>query len=128
MGLYWKAIGGILIALVLGLALGKDMSLLLSIAVCAMGTAVAVSYLEPVVSMLKHIQNLSALKTDTLEVLFKIFGIALISEIMGMICADSGNSAAQKMLRILSYSGILWVSIPIFESVILLLQQILGGI
>ena len=50
MEVYWKALGGILIALILGLALGKDMSVLLSLAVCAMGTAVAVSYMEPVMS------------------------------------------------------------------------------
>ena len=128
MELYWKAIGGILIALILGLALGKDMSILLSLAVCAMGTAVAVSYLEPVINLLKQLQNLSAIKSDTMEVLFKILGIALLSEITGMICADAGNSAAQKMLKILSFAGILWVSIPVFEAVILLLQQILGGI
>ena len=128
MEVYWKALGGILIALILGLALGKDMSVLLSLAVCAMGTAVAVSYMEPVIQLLKQLQNLSAIKSDTMEVLFKILGIALLSEITGMICVDAGNSAAQKMLKILSYAGILWVSIPVLEAVILLLQQILGGI
>ena len=128
MEVYWKALGGILIALILGLALGKDMSVLLSLAVCAMGTAVAVSYMEPVIQLLKRLQNLSAIKSDTMEVLFKILGIALLSEITGMICVDAGNSAAQKMLKILSYAGILWVSIPVLEAVILLLQQILGGI
>ena len=126
MEVYWKALGGILIALILGLALGKDMSVLLSLAVCAMGTAVAVSYMEPVIQLLKQLQNLSAIKSDTMEVLFKILGIALLSEITGMICVDAGNSAAQKMLKILSYAGILWVSIPVLEAVILLLQQILG--
>lgn len=128
MEVYWKALGGILIALILGLALGKDMSVLLSLAACAMGTAVAVSYMEPVIQLLKQLQNLSAIKSDTMEVLFKILGIALLSEITGMICVDAGNSAAQKMLKILSYAGILWVSIPVLEAVILLLQQILGGI
>jgi hypothetical protein len=84
--------------------------------------------MEPVIQLLKQLQNLSAIKSDTMEVLFKILGIALLSEITGMICVDAGNSAAQKMLKILSYAGILWVSIPVLEAVILLLQQILGGI
>ena len=128
MELFWKAIGGMLIAVVLGLTLGKDMSVLLSIAVCTMASAVAVLYLEPVASLLQQMREVSSLQKETFDILWKIVGIGMISEIAGMLCSDAGSGAMGKLLKILSCTGILWVSIPLFQSVLSVLQQILGEV
>lgn len=128
MDLFWKAVGTVLIAAVLGLILGKDIALLLSMAVCAMGLAVAIAYLQPVLTFLQQIQSFASVGDNILTVLFKVLGIGLIGEIVSMVCSDAGMASFGKMLKILSCAGILWVSLPLFQSVLSLLQQILGEV
>ena len=86
MELFWKAVGGLLISLVLGLFLRKDMSLLLSLAVCVMIAGVAVYYLQPVLSLLDQIAQTANLQTETTATLLKVMGIVWITEIAGMVC------------------------------------------
>jgi stage III sporulation protein AD len=122
---YWKALGGLLIAVVLGLVLGKDMSVLLSLAICAMVTAVATHYLQPVLAAIKQMAQAANFQGENFQVLIKILGISLVSEISGMICADAGAGSISKVLKILTSSVILWISMPVFQSVLSLLQQIM---
>ena len=53
MSLFWKAAAAVLLAVVLGLSLGKqkDIGVLLTMAVCCMVTMIAISYLEPVLGL-----------------------------------------------------------------------------
>ena len=48
MSLFWKAAAAVLLAVVLGLSLGKqkDIGVLLTMAVCCMVAMIAISYLE----------------------------------------------------------------------------------
>ena len=126
MEIYWKALGGLLIALVLGLILGKDMTVMLSLAVCAMGTVVAVHYLQPVLSMLKQMEKAADFQGESFQILMKILGISMVSEIAGMICADAGSGSMGKIIKILTSAVILWIALPVFQSVLSVLQQILG--
>ena len=45
-----------------------------------------------------------------------------------LICSDAGNSALGKTLQILGAVAVLWLSIPLINSLIALLEQILGDI
>lgn len=127
--LFWKATGGILIAVVLVLAVGKqerDISLMLSMAVCIMTVIIALTFLDPVLDFLRRLEELGDLQTGILGILLKIAGIGLVSEITGMILVDSGNSSLAKGMQLLGSAVILSLSIPIFETLIDLIQQILG--
>ena len=128
MEIYWKIIGGTLIAVVLGLSLHKDMSVLLTTAVCAMGTLAALEYLKPVLKLLWQIESLASLPGESLQIILKTMGICLIGEIAGMVCTDAGNGSMARVVRILSYFAVIWISIPLFESVLSVLQQILGEV
>ena len=55
-------------------------------------------------------------------------GIGLVVEMGSLICADAGNSALGKTLQILGAIAVLWLSIPLINSLIALLEQILGDI
>ena len=125
MEIYWKALGGLLIAVVLGLILGKDMSVMLSLAICAMVAAVAIHYFQPVLTALKQMEQAANFQGENFQILIKILGISLVSEISGMICADAGAGSMGKVLKILTSSVILWIAMPVFQSVLSLLQQIL---
>ncbi len=129
MVLFWKAAAGVLIAVILGLILSrqeKDISVMLSMAVCAMGAWIALEYLEPVVDLLRQLEQLGNLGGELLGVLLKAMGIALVTEIAGTICTDGGNAAMGKTMQLLGAAAILWLSIPLYEAFLTLIQEILG--
>lgn len=126
-----KAAAGALIVAMLGIILqkqGKEYTLVLLLGACAMGTCLALSYIKPVISFLERLQNLANLDSTVLKILLKTVGIGLLGEICSSICSDSGNASLGKMLQLLSASVILWISLPILEQVVDLLQEVLEGI
>lgn len=131
MVLFWKAAAAGLITVVLGLALSKqqkDISTMLTMAVCSMIGVCAFVYLEPVLDFLRELENLGDLQGDMLGILLKALGIGLVSEIAAMVCADAGNSSLGKTLQILGGCVILYLSLPIFRSFLDLMGQILEGL
>ncbi len=131
MELYWKAAAGALIAAVLGLTLGKwskDMSVLLSAAVCCMIAGIVIAYLEPVLDFLRRLEALGDLQGDMLGILLKALGIALTTELAGMVCTDAGNGSLAKTLQMLGGAVILWLSLPMFNALLDLIQRILGEV
>lgn len=131
MHLYLQACAGSLLAVILCLTLGKDgkqTGILLTIAVCCMICAIALNYLEPVMTFIGQLRGLGTLDGDLVTVLLKAAGIGFLSEIACLVCADAGNSALGKSLQLLGSGVILWLSIPLFQALLELLQQILGGL
>lgn len=128
---YFQAIGAALIALILTLLLSardKSMSSLLSIAVCAMVLILGITYLEPVVAFLRELEVLGNLQSDQVRVLLKVGGIGILTEITALLCADSGNASLGQSIKILSSGVILWLSLPVFQALLELIQDILGGV
>lgn len=131
MELFWKAAAGALIAAILGVALAKsekDISVMLTMAVCCMVTAVTLSYLEPVLDFLRQLEALGDLQGDLLGILLKAVGVGLVAEIAGSVCADAGNASLGKTLQILGGAAVLWLSIPVFQALLDLIQEILGEV
>lgn len=131
MDAFIKASGGILIALILYLVLvkqGKDISLLLTLAVCCMVTAVAIGYLKPVVSFITRLQVIGNLDDTMLIIILKAVGIGLLSEIISLVCMDAGNAALGQTLKILAAAVILWLSLPLFHNLIELVEEILVSV
>ena len=129
MGYYLQAVGAVLLTTVLGLTLanrGKEYGIVLTILVCCMVLVIAFTYLDPVLKFLQELERLADLETEMLLTLLKVVGIALLGEMSALICNDSGNSSLGKTLQILGSAVILWIAIPIFRSLINLLQRILG--
>ena len=131
MDVFIKAAGGVLIALVLYLILakqGKDFSLLLTVAVCCMVAGAAMTYLEPVIVFFKKLQALGQIDTEMLTIILRAVGIGLLSEITCLICTDAGNAALGKTLQLLASAVILWMSVPLFNSLITLVEEVLGSV
>lgn len=123
-----KATAGILIALILCLILskqGKDLSILLALAVCCMVLTAALTYLQPVLDFFDRLTAIGKLDTDLIGILLKAVGIGLLAEIAGLICADAGNSAMGKVLQIMAAALILALSVPIFTQLLELIETIL---
>ena len=128
MEIFTKSAGGILIAILLFHVIskqGKEFSLLLTVAVCCMVAAVAVGYLAPVVAFFEKLQTVGQLDSSLLQVVLKAVGIGILSEITGLICTDAGNAALGKSIQILACAVVLWMSIPLFTSLLELVEEIL---
>lgn len=129
MDLYWKTAAAVLLAVVMILTLRRqEMGLLLGMAVCAMAALAAMQYLEPVVELVDSVREFGELDGQLLVILLKAVGIGLLTEIAGMICADSGNSSLGKSLQLLGTAVILWLSIPLFTGLLDLIREILEGL
>lgn len=129
MTVFWKAAAGLLIAAVMVLAVGKqekDLALMLTMAVCVMAVLAAFSFLEPVISFLYRLEELGDLQSGVLAALLKIVGIGLVTEIVEMICQDSGNASLARGMQLLGSAVILFLSLPILETFLDLIQRILG--
>ena len=131
MGTFYQAAALVLVASVLGLVLskqGKEMTVMLTIGVCCMVLVAAIAFLKPVLEFMHQLESLGKLNSQMVQILFKVVGIGMVSEIAGMICSDAGNSSMGKALQLLSNAVILWLSIPVFQTLLDLIQQIVGGI
>ena len=126
-----KAAAAAMMTTVLGLVLakqGKDMTVLITLAACAMIAAAAVLYLQPVIQFFYRLIDLTNLNEEHLKIIFKTVGIGLIGELVTLVCNDAGNAALGKTLQILTSAVVLWLSIPLFESFLELVQGILGEV
>ena len=124
-----KCAGGVLVAVVLILTLGrKDLGLLLSMAVCAMTAMAAAELLEPVTALVDTLESLGGLDGGSVAILFKAVGVGLITDIAAMVCTDSGNASMAKAVGLLGTAAVLWLSLPLFEALLSLIQEILEGL
>ena len=127
--LRWTA--AVLIGLILSLVLSKqskDMSLLLTLAVCVLVSLGALEFLEPVTELLRELRRLGGLDSEAVSILMKASLIGLLSELMGLICADVGEGALGKALQILSNAAVLWLSIPLLRQLITMVGEVLAEI
>lgn len=126
-----KAVAGILIAVVLCQVLSKqskDIMILMVVTVCCLVFYASVAYLRPILSFIERLQLMGNFDSETLNILIKSVGIGLVAEITGLICNDIGNSAMGKSLQILAVIVILWLSVPLFNKLLDLLDTFLGAI
>lgn len=131
MGYFWKATAAVLIAVILSLALekqGKDFSVILTLAVCGMVASAAFLYLEPVLDFLWELEAMADLREDMLGILLKAVGIGLVAELASVICTDGGNASLGKQMQLLGSAVILYISLPVFRSLLQLIQRILGEV
>ena len=128
---FFQVSAGIMAAVILWIVLsrqGKEYALLLSIGASCIVLVVMLRFLEPVLELVEKIQSLGNLQPEWLNILLKAVGIGMVSEIGALICTDAGNATLGRTLQILGAAAVLWLSVPLVNSLLGLLEQILGGI
>lgn len=131
MGMFLRAFGAIMITVILTLTLNKqskELSMLLTIGVCCMVLLVGLQYLSPVVDLVHRLNALCNCEYGWIQILLKVVGIGLVGEIASLICADAGNGSLGKSLQFLASTVIIYLSIPVLNGLMDLLQQILGEV
>lgn len=130
MAVFLKSAAGVLLTLVLLAQLRrqeKDLAVLLSMAVCAMVCLGALRLLEPMVALLQELEELGNLDGNFLELLLKSAGIGLTAEVADAICADGGNGALGKALRLAGSAAILCLSVPMFRTLMEVIGEMVGA-
>lgn len=127
---FWQGAGLALVGVVLSMVLGKrseHMGIMVTIAVVCMIATLALTYLKPAMELIQRLKILGKLDQEMLSTLLKAVGIALVTELATMVCADAGMTSAGKALQMLGAVVILWLSVPLVERMLDLLQNVLGG-
>ena len=130
MDIFLKAVAAVLTGIILWLSVNKnhkEISTMLTLAVCVMVFTICVHFLQPIIEFIHKLEVLGNLDETLLSVILKVVGIGLLTEISVAICKDSGNESMGKSLGILSSVTVIWLSIPVFERLITLLDKILGS-
>lgn len=126
---FLQGIAGALIGLILYLTIGaqgKDITVLLSVAVCILVLYCGLRFLQPVVELMWELQNTAKLDEGMIQIIFKVVGIGLIGELTALLCLDGGNSAMARTVELLTSAAVLWLAIPLFQQLLALITQITG--
>ena len=131
MDLFLKAAAAVLLAVILYLVVNnrsKELAILLTLTVCSMIVVAAGQFIHPVLVFAENLQSVGRLNSEYLSILLKVVGIGFLAEIAALVCADAGNATLGKVLQILASCVILWLSLPLLNGLIELVQDILGEI
>lgn len=127
MGEYLRFVALILVGLILSLVVSsREHSALLSLAVCVLVCTAAAAFLEPVTALIRQLQKLGELESEAVSILLKTALIGVLSELVGLLCADAGQGAMGKALQLLSNAAILWLSLPLFQQILTMLEGVLA--
>lgn len=131
MSIFFKSAAGVLAALTVWLCINKynkDISTIITLTVCAIVIISAMTFIRPVINFMTKLQVTGNLDRELLSVVLKVVGIAIIGELSNLVCKDAGNESMGKALQFLSASVVIWMSVPVFEKLLSLLDGILGSI
>ena len=127
----WKGLGIGLVCSVLSLSIKereKDISSVLVIGACVAVSAIALNYLDPIISFLRRLESAGSLHSEHLAILMKVAGIGAVTDIAVQVCNDAGNAGTGKMMKFLGSAVMIWSSLPVFESLFDLVCSVLGEI
>ena len=124
----FRCSGAAMVAVVLILTIRRqngEMALILSVMTCCMLLFAGLKLLQPVFAFLRRLQNIGQLDTDMTAILLKSVGVALLSEIAGLVCKDSGNEAMGKAIGVVCTAAILYLALPVFDALLTILESVL---
>lgn len=128
---YYIAVAAILLTTILSVALHRhngEIAALLGLCGSCLVAMVAVGFLAPVTDFLRQLQQIGSVAPQMFGIMMKVTAVSFTAEIAATVCSDSGNSALGKSLQILSTAVILYLSLPMFQALLDLVERILGGI
>ena len=106
----------------------KEFRVILPLAACGLLLIVACSFLQPVMDTIENIVSLGKIDRDIFRILLKATGLALLTEYVVLVCQDTGNTAVGKSLQTVGSAVILWLSLPLINSLLDLMESILSAV
>lgn len=105
----------------------RELGILLTLAACVLIGLLLVQLAEPVVEFLSKLRNIAGLDKTLAEPILKTIGIGLITQIGATVCADAGENAIAKLIEVCGGILALYISLPLMEAVLSLIDTMAGG-
>lgn len=128
MDTYFKTVCIVVAGIILCAILSRkanDYSLVIIIMLCIAICTVAITFLKPILDFIEEMDGLAGENAKWFPLLLKSAGLSFIGEITGTICAEAGHASLSKMLQVLTVICITWVSLPLIQNLLELIQSIL---
>jgi stage III sporulation protein AD len=128
---FYVAVAGILVTCILSITIHKynaEIASLLVLCGCCLVAWIAMGFLSPIIGFLRRLQQLGAVNEEMLGGLLKVTAVAFTGEIAAGVCADSGNASLGKSLQMLASVVIVYLSLPMFQALLDLVERILGTV
>lgn len=125
---FYTLVAGALLTAVLVLTVRRhngEVAMLLCLCGCILLLVGMAQFLRPVLQFVARIQSIAGLGQEITQILWKITGVSVLSQIATLICNDAGNAALGKCLQILTTVVILWLALPLLEALLSLAERIL---
>lgn len=106
----------------------NEIAVVISLACCCMMIVGAIGLLSPIMDFMQRLQGMSNLDPQLLGIMFKSVGIGILGELTARTCEDAGSSAIAKTLHFITTITILYLSIPLFQKILELIERIMGNI
>lgn len=96
----------------------REQSMMLSLGVCIIVFAGAVSIISPVMERLTLLFNQSGLDESYISLVFKATAICFITQITSDLCRDSGENAVASVMELWGRISVMLISVPLIESIV----------
>ena len=113
---------------IIGLVIKKnnpEASLLLTIATSAFSMYLAFDVVTSVVNFIRSLSETAEISPAVLAVVLKTVGVAVITKISSDVCRDAGQSGAASGVEFAGTVTAIYVSLPLMESVIRMLNSLI---
>lgn len=127
---FLRGIGVAVIGAILGVVVRKqtkELGILLSIACCCLLFAMIWNFLEPVIDFARRLNRMTTLSGEMIGILVKATGVGLLCEWASSVCDDAGEAALGKITKVCGSVTILYISLPLFQSVLDLIEALVHG-
>lgn len=101
----------------------KEYAAILLIAGCMLLFFLATSQLRVMVGQMKQIASYLSIRNEHMLMIFKITGVAYLSEFASCMCKDAGLSAVASQVELIGKLVILGFSIPVVLSLFEIISQ-----
>ena len=131
MNILFKICAAVLISLVLMLLVEKQdkhIAALISITICCILIAGTAEYFRPIISLIRQLQRTADLDSNVFAILLKSVAVSVICEVTSLICTESGYSSLGRVLQNAGIALILYFSLPLFNELLDLVSDLMGGL
>ncbi len=123
-----KLLSLVLAGCIVGLFLrGSPFRLLSVMAALVPAVLLLVQIVRPVASLVQRLTAASGLEAALFQPVIRASVIGMLTQTAGGFCADAGEHALQKLLELGGVLTMLYVSLPLYEAVLSMLQKLMEG-
>lgn len=128
---FYMIVAGILLTAILTVTLHRyngEIAILLGLCGSCLVVITALDFVRPVLAFMNRLQQLGSLDQQMVAIVLKVTAVSFTAEIAGTVLSDCGNSALAKSLQVFSSILILYLSLPMFQALLDLVERILSGL